>query len=68
MGNDTELIKLRDEVKTKKNFWQEGKKENNYMIPLEKIAAIAAGLAYSDNMTDLRIYGKCNMWKKFYLI
>ena len=31
------------------------------MIPLEKIAAFAAGLVYSDNMTDFGIDGKCNM-------
>ena len=29
-----------------------------YMIPLEKIAAIAAGLVYSDNMTVFGIEGK----------
>ena len=58
MGNDTELIKLKDEVKTKKNFWQDAKKENKYMIPLEKIAAIAAGLVYSDNMTEFKIRSK----------
>ena len=38
--------------------------KSNYMIPLEKIAAIAAGLIYSDNMTDFRIYGKSNKQKK----
>ena len=32
--------------------------KSNYMIPLEKIAALAAGLVYSDNMTDFRIRGK----------
>ena len=37
--------------------------KSNYMIPLEKIAAIAAGLVYSDNMTDFRIESKCNMRK-----
>ena len=37
---------------------------SNYMISLEKIAAIAAGLVYSDNMTEFKIYGKCNMRKK----
>ena len=43
--------------------------KSNYMIPLEKIAAIAAGLVYSDNMTDFRILCKCNKRKKkFYLI
>ena len=31
---------------------------SNYIIPLEKIAAIAAGLLYSDNMTEFRILGK----------
>ena len=35
-----------------------------YMIPLGKIAAIAAGLVYSDNMTDFRVLCKCNMRKK----
>ena len=37
---------------------------SNYMIPLENIAAIAAGLVYSDNMTEFYIRGKCNMRKK----
>ena len=37
---------------------------SNYKISLEKIAAIAAGLVYSDNMTKFEIYGKCNMRKK----
>ena len=36
------------------------------MIPLEEIAAIAAGLVYSDNMTDFRIYGKSNIRKKIF--
>ena len=40
--------------------------KSNYMFPLEKIAAIAAGLVYSDKMTEFRIYGKCNMRKKIY--
>ena len=34
------------------------------MIPLEEIAAIAAGLVYSDNMTKFEIYSKCNIRKK----
>ena len=68
MGNDTELIKLRDEVKTQTYFRLEGDKKNNNMIPLEKIAAIAAGLVYSDNMTSFEIGGKSNMRKKNYLI
>ena len=38
--------------------------KSNYMIPLEEIAAIAAGLVYSDNMTNFEIFSKCNMWKK----
>ena len=38
--------------------------KSNYIIPLEKIAAIAAGLIYSDNMTDFQIQGKSNMRKK----
>ena len=42
--------------------------KSNYMIPLEKIAAIAAGLVYSDNMIKFKIFGKCNMRKKNYLI
>ena len=32
--------------------------KSSYMIPLEKIAAIAAGLVYSDNMTEFRIPSK----------
>ena len=35
--------------------------KSNYKIPLELIAAIAAGLVYSDNMTKIQIYSKCNM-------
>ena len=35
--------------------------KSNYIIPLEEIAAIAAGLVYSDNMTTFGIYSKCNM-------
>ena len=43
--------------------------KSNYMIPLEKIAAIAAGLVYNDNMTYFLIYGKYSMRKKiFYLL
>ena len=44
--------------------------KSSYMIPLEKIAAIAAGLVYSDNITHFSIYGKCNMRNKIinYLI
>ena len=38
--------------------------KSNNMIPLEKIAAIAAGLVYSDNMTDFGINGKSNMRNK----
>ena len=41
--------------------------KSNYMIPLEKIAAIAAGLVYSDNMTGFYLHGKCNMQKKFFI-
>ena len=40
--------------------------KSNFMIPLEKIAAIAAGLVYSDNMTEFRIFGKSNMRKKIF--
>ena len=39
---------------------------SNYKIPLKKIAAIATGLAYSDNMTDFIISCKCNMPKKIF--
>ena len=42
---------------------------SNYIIQLEKIAAVAAGLVYSDNMTDFRVQCKCNLRKKnFYII
>ena len=41
--------------------------KSNHMIPLERIAAIAAGLVYSDNMTDIEIYGKCHMRKKNFI-
>ena len=63
VGNGTELIKLRDKVKTEEKFELLARKKkiemkSNYMIPLEKIAAIAAGLVYSDNMTEFRIRGK----------
>ena len=40
--------------------------KSNYMIPLEKIAAFAAGLVYSDNMVEFRIRGKCNMRENFF--
>ena len=40
--------------------------KSNYIIPLEKIAAIAAGLVYSDNITDFRIYRKSNMQKNIF--
>ena len=43
MGNDADLIKLRDKVTTGKEFSLWGEYENNYLIPLEKIAAVAAG-------------------------
>ena len=42
--------------------------KSNNMIPLEKIAAIAAGLVYSDNMTEFSIYSKCNLPKNNFLI
>ena len=32
--------------------------KSNNMIPFEKIAAIAAGLVYSDNMTEFAIRSK----------
>ena len=41
--------------------------KSNYMIPLEKIAAIAAGLVYSDNIIKFCLYGKCNMRKKNFI-
>ena len=44
---------------------------SNYMIPLENIAVIAAGLVYSDNMTSFTLGSKCNkrkFKKKKYLI
>ena len=37
--------------------------KSNYKILLEKIAAIAAGLVYSDNMTSFKIACKCNKRK-----
>ena len=38
---------------------------SNYMIPLEKIAAIASGLVYSENMILFAIGGECNIRKIF---
>ena len=35
--------------------------KSNFMIPLEEITAIAAGLVYSNNMTEFSILSKCNM-------
>ena len=40
--------------------------KSSYMIPFEKIAAVAAGLVYSDNMTEFIIWGKFNMRKFFF--
>ena len=40
--------------------------KSNYKIPLEKIAAIAAGLVYSDKMTEFMINCKSNMPKKIF--
>ena len=37
--------------------------KSNNMIPHEKIAAIAAGLVYSDNMIGFSIYRKSNLRK-----
>ena len=42
--------------------------KSNYLIPLEEIAAIAAGLVYSDNMNEFGIGSKCNMRNKKFLI
>ena len=42
--------------------------KSNYIIPLEKIAAIAAGLVYSDKMTKFIINCKSNMQKNFFNI
>ena len=36
------------------------------MIPLEKIAAIAAGLVYSDNIIKFWLCGKYNIQKKIF--
>ena len=38
------------------------------MIPLKKIASIAADLVCSNNMIEFKILGKCNIQKKIYLI
>ena len=40
--------------------------KSNYKIPLEKIAAIAAGLVYSDKMTVFMICSKSNIPKIFF--
>ena len=42
--------------------------KSNYKIPLEKIAAIAAGLVYSDKMIGFMISSKNNMPKNFFNI
>ena len=55
MGSDADLVKLREEVKTETSYYYyaEGKD-----IPINKVAAIAAGLVYNDNITQFGLYCK----------
>ena len=55
MGSDPSLTQLRYQVKTSPKYELnvEGKD-----IPINKVAAIAAGLVYNDNITEFKLYCK----------
>ena len=55
MGSDADLVKIREEASTKKSYEYDGKGK---VIPLKKVAAIAAGFVYNDDITEFRLYCK----------
>ena len=55
MGSDADIVKLREEAKTKTSCSYSGGGND---IPLKNVAAIAAGLVYNDNMTEFELYRK----------
>ena len=63
VGNDSSLIQLREKVKSEKKYDLNCKDQKD--IPLTKIAAVAAGLVYNENITNLAIYSK-RMLKKLF--
>ena len=61
VGTDSDLVNLREEVRTKTSFNQSFSGKD---IPIKKVAAIAAGLVYNDNITVFCLYCK-NMKIKY---
>ena len=51
MGSDSELVQLREQVRTQPEY---DKEFGGQDIPRNKVAAIAAGLVYNDNITKFR--------------
>ena len=58
MGDNTEAIKLSDQVKSEASFEHYGKKEEKYIISSQKVASIAAGFVLNNNMVKIKIYRK----------
>ena len=55
MGSDADLVNLREKVRTEPKCDQNIGGQD---IPIKKVAAIAAGLVYNDNITDFYLYCK----------
>ena len=55
VGNDPDNVKTRDEVKNAEKYCFNGHYED---IPIQKVAAIAAGLACNERITEFEFYSK----------
>ena len=55
VGTDSDLVKLREDTKICSSY---SKNFDGQDIPIKKVAAIAAGLVYNDNITLFQLYCK----------
>ena len=55
MGSESDLVNLREKVRTESTY---SNHFNGQDIPIKKVAAIAAGLVYNDNITSFELYCK----------